>query len=154
MAWSPSVVSSCFLPLFLCPFLAVVAVVFPSGLFGFLPSFLARSLSEARSLSPPPSLCPFWGHLILPSSCFTSTLFVLFLFSYSCYFFSLSYAFSFVSPRAPPRPLSPPAILFFVGGFFSHSFFLRRVLLSPASSSSASLASSARVSRVSGVSSS
>ena len=95
MAWSPSVVRFCFLPLFLHPFPAVVAVVFPSGLFGFLPSFLARSLSGAVSLSPPPSLCPFWGRLILPSGCFPSTLFVLFLFSYSCYFSSLSCACSF-----------------------------------------------------------
>ena len=51
MAWSSSVVRFCFLPLFLRPFPAVVAVFFPSGLFGFLPSFLARSLFGALSLS-------------------------------------------------------------------------------------------------------
>ena len=51
MAWSSSVVRFCFLPLFLRPFPAVVAVFFPSGLFGFLPSFLARLLSGALSLS-------------------------------------------------------------------------------------------------------
>ena len=95
VAWSPSVVSCCCLPLSPRPLPAVVAIVFPSGLFRFLPYFLARSMSGALSLL---LLCfvRSWGRfeasLRLLSFC---DLFVLFLFSYSCSFSSLLYGCSF-----------------------------------------------------------
>ena len=107
--------SCCCLPLWVVRFLA-----FLSG------TVIVRG---ARSLYPLLPCVRSWGRLILPSGCFSSTLLVLFLFSYSCYFSSLSYACSFVSPRALSCPLSPPAILFLVRGFFSHSFLLCWVLL-------------------------
>ena len=52
IAWSPSMVCFCFLLLFLCRFPAVVAVVFPSGLFSsFLVSVLGAFDPSLRLLS-------------------------------------------------------------------------------------------------------
>ena len=75
VAWSLSVVRYCFLPLSLRPLPAVIAVVFPSEWFRFLPYFLARSMSGTLSLLLLRCVRSYRDGLRLPSGCFPSVIY-------------------------------------------------------------------------------
>ena len=142
VAGSPLVACHCFWPLSLRPLQAVVAV---SSLLGSSFSCLlfwhSRCPGLSLSLSLLLSRCPF-----LEAICgFPPVDFL--LCSVRTLLFLPSWMDAlFLSPRAPFRPLSRPALLFFVRGFFVNNYSSSSAsLLSLVSSSSASLASSSFV---------
>ena len=124
MAWSPSVVRFCFLPLFLRPFPAVVAVVFPFGLFGALSLSLSSSfhVSVLGAFDPSLRLISFYVVCALPLFLLVLLFFPLVCVLFSC-LLGLRLVLFLLLPSFSSFGVSFRIVFFFVG-FFSVSSLL------------------------------